>query len=303
MKYLGIDIGGTNTTFALVNDSGEIHLSHSLPTKEYQHPEQLLKDVQSLIGNEEFAAVGIGCPNGNSKTGAVEFAPNLRWTGVVPLVPIAEEVFEKPAHVVNDANAAALGEWQFGCAKEWRNFVTITLGTGLGSGIVSEGKLLEGAFGFAGEFGHIVQHPDGRHCACGRQGCLETYVSAIGVMNSVSEWKSAQVVSRPLNDVQNPKQVFDLAIAGDPHAEAIVEFTANELGRALANFTCFSDPEAFVLFGGLAQSGEFFRKKVERAYQQYQLPIYQKVKIVLSTLPSDQAAILGAAGAAKSKLL
>lgn len=301
MNYLGIDIGGTNTAFALVNDSGEILETHSLPTTEYLDPKELLLDIHALMGHREFVGIGMGCPNGNSKTGSIEFAPNLRWSGVVKLTELAEGIFRKPAHLVNDANAAALGEWQFGCAKDWDNFVTITLGTGLGSGVISEGKLVEGAHGLAGEYGHIIHVPNGRPCGCGRLGCLETYVSAQGVMKSLVEWTSAQPVSERLANSKNSKHVFDLAEEGDPHAESIVDFTANELGRALANFTCFSDPTAFVLFGGLARSGEFFRSKVEKAYRQNQLPIYNQVKIVLSTLPAEKAAILGAAGAAKSK--
>jgi glucokinase len=303
---LGIDIGGTNTAFGLVNELGEILYENSLATGDYSNPKDLFIAISDSLKEEKrednFNSIGIGAPNGNSKTGRIEFAPNLLWKGIVEVEKVAFSIFEKPSFLVNDANAAALGELQYGCAQDLSDFVTITLGTGLGSGIIIDKKLVDGAHGFAGEFGHVVVVPEGRKCGCGRQGCLETYASSTAVKETFKLYfnnPSQDFGSLTLDS--SAKDIFIEAIKGNVAAMEIMDYTANILGRSLANFACFSDPQAFVLFGGIAQIGHVFREKVEKAYQKNTLKIYSNVEIRLSSLPASNAAILGAAGAAKSK--
>lgn len=305
---LGIDIGGTNTAFGLVDRSGKILYEKSIPTTNYPTPNELVdaiyNHIQSNYSIESIIGINIGAPNGNHFTGNIEYAPNLKWKGIIPLAHLFEEKFNKPAHLTNDANAAAEGELLFGNAKDLKNFVTITLGTGLGSGIIIDGKIVYGENGFAGEFGHIRVIPNGRLCGCGRKGCLETYASSTGVKRSISELESPFKQTSSLISIERPtaKNVFEEAEKGDVFAKEIIEFTAQTLGSALADFACFSDPKAYVLFGGIAQSGQPFADRVKFFMEENILTILKnKIEIRISSLNHENAAILGAAAAVFNK--
>lgn len=310
-KYaLGIDIGGTNTVFGLVEKSGKVKYETSVATTDFSHPEELVKkiyaDVEKQLAIDSILGISIGAPNGNHFTGNIEYAPNLTWKGIIPLASIFEEVFKKPSQLTNDANAAAVGEMLYGNAKDLKNFVTITLGTGLGSGVIIDGKLVYGENGFAGEFGHIRVIPNGRLCGCGRHGCLETYASSTGVKRSIQELDSPNKEASSLLKIHDPsaKNVFDQAHAGDIFAKEIIEYTAEILGSALADFACFSDPKAYILFGGIAQSGPEFADRVKYHLEKNILTIYKnKINIRISALHDKNAAILGAAASVFSKEL
>ena len=301
---LGIDIGGTNTAYGLVDHTGKILIEQSVPTRKFAQAEDLADflfdfaskscDIDQLVG------IGIGAPNGNQFSGTIDFAPNLHWKGVIPMVAIFEKKFRKKTLLSNDANAAAIGEKLFGNARDLTDFVEITLGTGLGSGIISNNELLFGKHGIAGEYGHIRVIPNGRLCGCGRLGCLETYVSSTGVVRSVRELNSINKQDSELNTISEPtaKQVFELALKGDVFAREIVDYTAEILGSSLADFAAFSDPQAFILFGGLSLSGSYFTDKVKKAMDANLLNIYQhKIEIRVSALNEMNAAILGASAA------
>jgi glucokinase len=297
---LGIDIGGTNIAFGLVDKLGNIKFETSVPTKNFETPLDFinylnqLKELQTT--NFKIVGIGIGAPNGNHFKGTIDFAPNLSWKGCIPLREMFENIFKLPTILTNDANAAAVGEKYFGCAKDLRNFVTITLGTGLGSGIFINDTIIYGEHGYAGEFGHIRVIPGGRLCKCGRKGCLETYASSTGVVRSFHELLSPNKKSSKLNKYTNisAKAIFSEAEKGDLYANELVNYTAEILGASLADFCAFSDPKAFVLFGGIAQNGEFFRKKVAEAFDKNLLSVFKnKVEIRLSTLHDKNAAILG----------
>jgi glucokinase len=299
---LGIDIGGTGVEYGLVDPEGQLHHESELVTASIRSPQELCDLILNDPNIEEYRSqiigIGIGAPNGNYYHGTIEYAPNLPWKGVIPLKEIFENTFQLPTVVTNDANAAALGEKIFGVAKELNDFVTITLGTGVGSGVVSSGKLVYGHDGFAGEFGHIRVIPDGRLCGCGRKGCLETYASSTGVVRSIQELDSKNKSESQLLKLTAPsaKDVFDQAKNGDVFAAEIIEYTATILGNALADFTCFSSPKAYVLFGGIAQSHGDFTQKVAGYMNENLLVIYKdKVKVLTSSLHDRNAAVLGAA--------
>lgn len=298
---LGIDIGGTNTVIGIVDKSGAIHFEVSLVTADYKTVNELSEAIHGILKSHHFltqlVGIGIGAPNGNCFSGTIDFAPNLTWKGIIPIVAVFKDQFQLPVFLANDANAAALGEHLFGCAHDLTDFVTITLGTGVGSGIFINNKLIEGAHGFAGEYGHIRVIPNGRLCGCGRKGCLETYTSSTGVVRSISEFVSPNKEKSVLMSMEKPsaKDVFDAAENGDAFAEEIVEFTADLLGSTLADFAAFSDPQAYVLFGGIAQSGDVFENKVNAAYQANALPFYKNTTIRISALHNKNAAVLGTA--------
>lgn len=299
---LGIDIGGTNTVYGLVERDGTLLYESSIVTKEYETPQHLIdtirKDVFSQVDFHGLVGIGIGAPNGNFYTGSIEFAPNLHWKGIIPLAKLFSESFNCPTVLTNDANAAAIGEHVYGCAKAFKNFVTITLGTGLGSGVFVDGDLVYGHDGFAGEYGHIRVIPDGRDCGCGRKGCLETYVSSTGVVRSIKELESTNKEFSDLLKMEKPsaKDVFVLAEKGDVFANEILDYTVRILANALADFTCFSSPEAFVLFGGIAQNGNSFAKRVKDEMEKNMLNIYKnKVAVKISKLHDKNAAVLGSA--------
>lgn len=299
---LGIDIGGTNTAFGLIDEDGTLLFETSLPTKSYEIPENLVDAIYALLKDRpdfnQLIGIGIGAPNGNVFTGNIEFAPNLIWKGVVPIVQLFQDTFKVPAVLANDANAAAIGEHLFGSAKDLKDFVTITLGTGLGSGIFINGELLVGHNGFAGEYGHIRVIQNGRTCGCGRNGCLETYASSTGVVRSIAEFESPNKYKSALlrKDHVNAQEVFNEAEAGDVFASEIVEYTAAVLGSALADFAAFSDPKAYILFGGIAQAGVPFAERVQFHLEANALKIFQqKIEVRVSALHDKNAAVLGTA--------
>ena len=299
---LGIDIGGTNSAYGLVDNLGNIAYETSLPTTNFDQPEDLVlaifNDLQQRDLIDSIIGISIGAPNGNHFTGNIEYAPNLKWKGIIPLAKLFQEKFNKPSQLTNDANAAAIGEKLFGNANDLANFVTITLGTGLGSGIIIDNEIVYGEEGFAGEFGHIRVIPNGRICGCGRKGCLETYASSTGVKRSIQELDSVNKSSSILLNIEHPEaiDVFEAAKNGDLFSNEIIEFTAQILGSSLADFACFSNPKAYVLFGGIAQSGEKFAERVKFYLEESLLSIFKnKIEIRISSLHDKNAAILGAA--------
>ena len=302
-KYaLGIDIGGTNSAYGLVDNLGNIAYETSIPTTNFDQPEDLVlaifNDLQQRDLIDYIIGISIGAQNGNHFTGNIEYAPNLKWKGIIPLAKLFQEKFNKPSQLTNDANAAAFGEKLFGNAKDLANFVTITLGTGLGSGIIIDNEIVYGEEGFAGEFGHIRVIPNGRICGCGRKGCLETYASSTGVKRSIQELDSVNKSSSILLNIEHPEaiDIFEAGKNGDLFSNEIIEFTAQILGSSLADFACFSNPKAYVLFGGIAQSGEKFAERVKFYLEESLLSIFKnKIEIRISSLHDKNAAILGAA--------
>ena len=316
---VGIDIGGTNTVFGIVDANGSILASGSIKTGAYEKAEtyvdevckHLLPLIEANGGVEKIKGIGVGAPNGNYYTGNIEFAPNLPWKGVVPLATLFEERTGIPTALTNDANAAAIGEMTYGAARGMKDFIMITLGTGVGSGIVINGQMVYGHDGFAGELGHvIVRRENGRLCGCGRKGCLETYCSATGVTRTAREFLENRTDDSLLRaipaDQITSKDVYDAAVKGDKLAQDIFDFTGTILGEALADFIAFSSPEAIVLFGGLAKSGDYIFKPIQKAIDDNVLPIYKgKAKLLLSELKDADAAVLGASALgweAKSRL-
>lgn len=304
---VGMDIGGTNTVFGVVDSRGNVLASDSIKTQDYETIDEyvdavckkLIPLLQQFGGAEKFKGVGVGAPNGNYYKGTIEFAPNLPWKGVIPLAAMFEDKLGIPTALTNDANAAAIGEMTYGAARGLRDFIMITLGTGVGSGIVVNGQLVYGHDGFAGELGHVIAERDGRICGCGRKGCLETYCSATGVARTAREFLVARSEPSLLREIPAEeivsKDVYDAAIKGDKLAQDIFEYTGNILGRALADFIAFSSPEAIILFGGLAKSGDLIMKPIQKAMDENVLKIYAgKTKLLLSQLKDADAAVLGA---------
>ncbi|WP_300229439.1 ROK family protein [uncultured Bacteroides sp.] len=304
---VGMDIGGTNTVFGVVDSRGNVLASDSIKTQDYETIDEyvdavckkLIPLLQQFGGAEKFKGVGVGAPNGNYYKGTIEFAPNLPWKGVIPLAAMFEDKLGIPTALTNDANAAAIGEMTYGAARGLRDFIMITLGTGVGSGIVVNGQLVYGHDGFAGELGHVIAERDGRICGCGRKGCLETYCSATGVARTAREFLVARSEPSLLREIPAEeivsKDVYDAAIKGDKLALEIFEYTGNILGRALADFIAFSSPEAIILFGGLAKSGDLIMKPIQKAMDENVLKIYAgKTKLLLSQLKDADAAVLGA---------
>ena len=304
---VGIDIGGTNTVFGIVDARGTIVASSSIKTGAYAQIEEYVdavcKNLLPLIvangGVDKVKGIGIGAPNGNFYSGTIEFAPNLPWKGVIPLAAMFEERLGIPTALTNDANAAAIGEMTYGAARGMKDFIMITLGTGVGSGIVVNGQLVYGHDGFAGELGHVIVRRDGRMCGCGRKGCLETYCSATGVSRSAREFLTSSTEPSLLRAIPaeniTSKDVYDAAVKGDKLALDIFNFTGQVLGEALADFIAFSSPEAIVLFGGLAKSGEYIFKPIQKAIDENILTIYKgKTKLLMSELKDADAAVLGA---------
>lgn len=304
---VGIDIGGTNTVFGIVDARGTIIASSSIKTGAYEdvndYVDEVCKNLLPLIiangGVDKIKGIGIGAPNGNYYSGTIEFAPNLPWKGVIPLAAMFEERLGIPTALTNDANAAGIGEMTYGAARGMKDFIMITLGTGVGSGIVVNGQLVYGCDGFAGELGHVIVKENGRACGCGRKGCLETYCSATGVARTAREFLIARpepslLREIPAEEIQS-KDVYDAAVKGDKLALDIFEFTGTILGEALANFVAFSSPEAIILFGGLAKSGDYIMKPIKKAMDENVLSIFKgKAKLLLSQLKDADAAVLGA---------
>ena len=298
---VGIDIGGTNTVFGVVDARGTILYSGSIKTGKYadvnDYVAELAKGLKSVIdqagGPDKIKGVGVGAPNGNFFNGCIEFAPNLPWKGKIPLAQlISEQIDGIPVALTNDANAAAIGEMTYGAARGMKDFIVITLGTGVGSGIVVGGNLVYGHDGFAGELGHVImRRNNGRQCGCGRQGCLEAYASATGV-----EIRKDESVLRDLDpDEITSKDVYDAAMKNDKIALEIFEATGSMLGEAFADFVAFSSPEAIILFGGLTKAGDLIMNPIKRSMEKNMLKVYAgKTKLLFSQLKESDAAVLGA---------
>lgn len=310
---VGIDIGGTNTKFGIVDRRGNILCQDRMSTKAHEEVTMFLEELHQRLsklidqvgGIENIKGIGVGAPNGNYYTGNIEYAPNLRWKGIIPLAQMLEELFGLPTVLTNDANAAALGEMTYGTARGMKDFITITLGTGVGSGIVANGQLIYGHDGFAGELGHVIVIPGGRlHPGTGAHGSLESYASATGVTNTALELLEARPNEESLlrnhtAEEIDSKMIYEAAIKGDKLAIEIYEYTGKVLGEALANFVMFSSPEAIVLFGGLTQAGDLIMRPVREHMEKNLLPIFQnKVKLLFSELKESDAAILGASAMA-----
>ncbi|MGE7774387.1 ROK family protein [Chitinophaga sp. NPDC101104] len=310
---VGIDIGGTNTKFGIVDRRGNILCQDRMSTKAHEEVTMFLEELHQRLtklidqvgGIENIRGIGVGAPNGNYYTGNIEYAPNLRWKGIVPLAQMLEDLFGLPTVLTNDANAAALGEMTYGSARGMKDFITITLGTGVGSGIVANGQLIYGHDGFAGELGHVIVVPGGRlHPGTGARGSLESYASATGVTNTALELLEAHpeldsMLRNHSREEIDSKLIYEAAIKGDKLAIEIYEFTGKVLGEALANFVMFSSPEAIVLFGGLTQAGDLIMRPVREHMEVNLLPIFQnKVKLLFSELKESDAAILGASAMA-----
>lgn len=308
---VGMDIGGTNSVFGIVDARGNILSVDSIKTQAYKEideyvnavAEKLLPMIEEVGGKDKIKGMGIGAPNGNFYTGNIEFAPNLPWKGVIKLSELFQERIGVPVTVTNDANAAAIGEMTYGAARGMKNFIEITLGTGVGSGIVINGQLVYGHDGFAGELGHVIsRRHNGRQCGCGRCGCLETYCSATGVARTAKEIIDCTNEPSLLRDIEGEitsKDVYDAAIRGDKVAQEVFTFTGTILGEDLADFIAFSAPEAIILFGGLTKAGDLIMKPTLEAMEANVLNIWKgKTKLLVSELKDSDAAVLGASALA-----
>ncbi len=306
---IGIDIGGTNTKYGIVDVRGNIQYHGAISTRKHERVETFIDElydavmpaIESVGGKERIKGIGVGAPNGNYYKGTIEYAPNLNWKGIVPLAELISTKFGLPAWLTNDANAAAVGEMMYGAARGMRDFIMITLGTGVGSGIVANGQLIYGHDGFAGELGHTIIIPDGRyHPGTGAHGSLEAYASATGIRNTAMEMlaKDPEIPSALRNIPSGQLEshhVYECAIKGDKLALDVFAFTGKILGMALANFVMFSSPEAIILFGGPTKAGDLIMKPVREHMEENLLPIFRnKVKLIFSLLPESDAAILGA---------
>ena len=309
---IGLDLGGTNAVFGIVDQRGDIKATTAIKTQQYDTAESFIEAsvcalqpiIEQVGGMEKIKAMGIGAPNGNYYKGTIEIAPNIKWAHdcVVPIAQMFSEKLEGiPVAVTNDANAAAIGEMVYGVARGMKNFIVITLGTGVGSGIVANGQLIYGCDGFAGELGHItmVRGEEGRLCGCGRKGCLETYCSATGVARTAREMLAKSNRPSLLREI-NPEDItsLDVSIAagkGDELAKEIYEFTGHMLGEACADFATFCSPEAFIFFGGMAKAGELIFDPIKKAYNEHVMPVYKgKAQFLVSGLDGASAAVLGA---------
>jgi glucokinase len=313
---LGVDIGGTNTVLGFVDREGNCLAESSIPTNAQEDARTFTARLGSrinelyapLAGEHAFLGIGMGAPNANYYRGTVENPPNLSWKGVTPLVGLVKEHFDLPVVITNDANAAALGEMLFGAAKGMRDFIVITLGTGLGSGLVSNGELIYGSDGFAGEIGHTLVEPQGRQCGCGKRGCLEAYASATGICRTVQELLCLSRDESELRDISSRqltgKMVTSAAIRGDAIALAAFDYTGKILGMKLADSVMHTSPEAIILFGGLANAGDLIFEPTKRYLEEYLLGIFRgKVKLLPSSLPAGNTAVLGASALIWKELL
>ncbi len=306
---LGIDIGGTTAKFGLVNHRGVISKPGDLPTNKHTDVEIFIDELYEKIkpaikevgGDDMIKGIGVGAPNGNYYNGTIEYAPNLLWKGIIPLAKLITKKFKKPCSLTNDANAAAVGEMMYGAARGMKDFIMMTLGTGVGSGIVANGHLILGHDGFAGELGHTIIRPGGRlHLGTGMRGSVETYASATGISATAKEMliqrpNEESLLRKLVNKDITAKQIYDAASKGDNIAKEVFKFTGEILGEALANFVMFSSPEAIILFGGVTKAGKLLMDPVKESMEKNLLPIFQnKVKLLFSELKESDAAILGA---------
>ncbi|HHZ64568.1 MAG TPA: ROK family protein [Flavobacteriales bacterium] len=312
---LGVDIGGTNTAFGFVDREGNCLAEGNISTGKHKditlffdELTEKIKHVQHAMDkNIKVRGIGIGAPNGNYYHGTIEHAPNLPWKGVIAISMLFKERFDLPAYVTNDANAAAIGEMLYGAAKQMKDFVLITLGTGVGSGIVSNGQLIYGHDGFGGELGHTIIEENGRDCACGRSGCLETYASATGIVRTATMKLEETSQSSVLREVEpadlSGKMITEAALEGDALALDVFDYTAQKLGLSLANTVAITSPEAIILFGGLAKAGNLLIHPVSKYMEANLFSVFKgKVKLLSSGLQEQNAAILGASALAWQEL-
>jgi len=309
---IGMDMGGTNTVFGIVDARGTVISKSAIKTSTHDDVTlyindiyvELMKLINAAGGIDKIKGIGVGAPNGNYYTGNIEFAPNLPWKGIIPFANMMADKFGIPTALTNDANAAAVGEMIYGAARGMKNFIMITLGTGVGSGIIIDGKVVYGHDGFAGELGHvIVVRNNGRLCGCGRSGCLEAYASATGVARSAREILEISTKSSLLRNISKEditsKDVFDAAMQGDEIAREIFNYTGKILGESFADFVAFSAPEAIILFGGLAKAGDMIMHPIVENMEKNMLNIWKgKVKVLFSELKEADAAVLGASALA-----
>lgn len=309
---IGVDVGGTNTVVGVVSRSGKVVAQSSIKTCDYERAEDfadaLASTIESLIEGRmpgcKIAGIGIGAPDGNYFTGSIEYATNLRWEGIIPLASIiSDRLGGMRVTLTNDANAAAMGEMMYGAARGMNDFIMLTLGTGVGGGIVANGRLVYGRHGAAGELGLITVVPDGRECNCPNKGCLEAYASATGVAYTARELLDESQMPSALRELAperiTAKDVAEAAMRGDRLASEVFEFTGRIMGRALAGFAAFSDPEAIILFGGLTKAGSLLTDPVRRHMEANLLPSLKgRVKLLVSALNEGDAAILGASALA-----
>lgn len=307
---IGLDLGGTNSVFGIVDSRGEIKATAAIKTQGYNTASAYVDAacaalepiIEQVGGIEQIRAMGIGAPNANYYKGTIENAPNIQWAHntVVPLADMFSQKLGVPVAMTNDANAAAIGEMTYGVARGMKNFIVLTLGTGVGSGIVLNGQLVYGSDGFAGELGHVImRRENGRLCGCGRKGCLETYCSATGVARTAREFLETTDQPSFLRNI-NPADItsYDVSVAagqGDALAQQIYEFTGRMLGEACADFAVFASPEAFIFFGGLTKAGELLMEPIRRSYDECVMPVFKgKPQFLVSGLDGASAAVLGA---------
>ncbi len=307
---IGLDLGGTNSVFGIVDSRGEIKATTAIKTQAYSNVEDYVsasvEAVQIIIdqvgGIDKIKSMGIGAPNANYYKGTIEYAPNIVWAheGIVPLADMFSKRLGIPVAITNDANAAAIGEMTYGVARGMKNFIMLTLGTGVGSGIVANGQLVYGSDGFAGELGHVImRRENGRMCGCGRTGCLEAYCSATGVARTAREFLSNTDTPSLLRDM-NPEDITSLDVSlaagkGDELALKVYDFTGEMLGEACADFATFLSPEAFIFFGGLTKAGDLIMNPIKKSYDEHVLPILRnKAQFLISGLDGSSAAVLGA---------
>lgn len=310
----GVDIGGTNTVFGLVDRAGNILAENRICTASYPEIDDFISilsnsiiRLKSDIKDIKLIGIGVGAPNANYHKGTIELAPNLAWKGIVPFSALLKEKINLPVAITNDANAAAMGEMIFGAAKKVKDFIILTLGTGLGSGIVVNGELVYGHTGFAGELGHTIVVPGGRDCGCGRQGCLETYASATGLVRTVLYMLSEMKEESSLRDIApgnlTSKQIAEVAEQGDVIALEAFDYTAEMLAFGIINSVVFSSPEVVYLFGGLANAGKLIFDPVRKYVDLNIQPVFKgTVKILPSGIPENNAAVLGSAALAWKEL-
>jgi glucokinase len=304
----GVDIGGTNTAVGLVTGEGRCLLSRTMRTDRHEKVDDFVRDlageIQQIVREApesiRLVGIGIGAPNGNYYQGTIEHAPNLIWKGIIPFAQMVRRHFDVPVALTNDANAAAIGEGLFGAARRFQHYIVITLGTGVGSGIVVNGEVLYGHDGFAGEIGHTIVDPEGRECGCGRRGCLETYASAGGIKRTVfellAESREASILRGMSYEAMTAQQIAEAAKQGDAIALKAFDLTGEILGMKLADAVAHTSPEAIILFGGLAQAGELIFAPTRRHMEANMLNIFKhKVKLLPSGLAHENVAILGAA--------
>ena len=306
---VGIDVGGTSAKFGIVDIEGNILFQDRIPTNSEKPVNHFVDDlydklqpmIEKVGGSANIIGIGMGAPNGNIYTGNIEYAANLHWKGIVPIAHLVTEKFGIKTSLTNDANAAAMGEMMYGAAKGMKHFITITLGTGVGSGIVIDGKIVVGNDGFAGELGHTIVRHNGRlHKLTGSKGCLESYASATGVRQTAIEFLQADPTKPSLlrnypEESLTSETVYDCASEGDEIAQKVFEFTGEILGEALANFIMFSSPQAIILFGGLTKAGSFIMNPTKEAMERNLYQVFKnKVQLVFSNLKESDAAILGA---------